>query len=867
MNTKTTKYLAAVIPAILLFTGCGQELPDFQDATDQVLLTASIADETTSTRASYDNVFGKFEWTAGDKIVVPYAGTPSIRVETYELEVFSTDFTKATILSSLKGKDERINYSVYPDFSWVAPASSSASPTVKLKESYDEYAAIIAGTSTLTADYAPVPMVAQNNPPDNRLLFHHVGGLLRICCTGMDAATYKVVVTFDQDVTGNYTVDVTDPDNPFITTAGTNTKNTVTFTVATTSAGVGASHPDFYLNIPLPCGTYEYVKVESFDSSDNSLLVREYTDYPIIISRQHGKRISFRELDWDYSLGGTFVDPIETYTGGVEDISLDMTSYKEDSNGNKIPVPFEIQWSETGADGTWSTTKPDWVMMGGGVDYDGTTDIPQTLKVALSPQANSVPMNNYGVPLDRHTLKLQSSTPVTTELAKYNVATGTVTSTMTTANCYVVQAPGTYTFPLVYGNALQNGVDTDSAYRGTDNHGTKMDSDYLVGGSGGHGYIMGYFKDHMGADIKYAYITDQLSHKSPALSIASADVLWMDAPGLISQVNYTPGNNYLSFTVTPEGISQGNAVIAVYDNTGKIAWSWHIWITDDDLTQKGTVLSNVQVCAFNLGWCDQRVVAKYEARDCYMRIVQTELGGDVSNPIHIVMEEGPTVVRAGNNPFFQYGRKDPLPGSNGDLELPLDKPCYTRTGAPFKHNFANPNAGTLALGIQNPQIHYIHEGEHNAWCEPSYNNAWNATFQYNNNIVTKTIYDPSPVGFKLPPFVAYHDYDANDMEVMTPTPHFVWNDNYVMQMTDKDGQTYNQDMGPGRVYNGLFFPATGSRHYTVGGVGTAGHFIVASAYWYNDGYGSAYIRYTPYTVVATSGGSTAGLSVRCAVCN
>lgn len=855
MNTKTTKYLVAAMPAILLFAGCGQELPDVPEG-DLPLITASIADETLDTRAAYDNADGKFEWTEGDQIKVPYAGN---RVETYDIIVNASDPSKATILSSIKGKDERIFYSVYPASAWVAPASGATSPTVNLKSNYDEYAAIIAGTSSLTNDYALVPMVAKNDPPNNVMDFRHVGGLLRINCVAMKSATKTVVVTFDKDVTGNYTVNVSDPTQPYIQTAGTSSNKTVTFTVATSDAGIGGNDDkSFYLNLPVPCGTYNYVKVEAFDKDGQSLLVREYTDYPIIFERHHGKRLSFSELDWIPHLDGTFSDADETYTGGVEEITIDMKSYKEDSDGNKIPIPFEIQWSDTGADGTWTTTKPDWVMMGGGIDYDGTADVPQAIKVALAPQANSIPMNNFGVPLDKHTLKLQASTPKTTDLAKYNVATGTVMTKQTTANCYVVQAPGTYTFPLVYGNAIKEGATNELAYHGRDNHNAWLNSDYNVQGTG---YVLGYFKDHLGANITYPYIADQLSHKSPALSISRADVLWMDAPGLISSVNYTAGNNYLSFTVTPEGISQGNAVIAIYDNNGKIAWSWHIWITDADLTKTGEVLSDYRVSAYNLGWCDARTVAKYEARDCYMRIVQTDLGGEVSNPIHIVMEEGPTVVRAGNNPFYHYGRKDPLPGSNGDMELPIDKPCYTRTGDPFRHSYANPAGGTLALGIQNPHVQYIHEGEHNAWCDPSYNNLWNSTIQVSGATVTKTIYDPSPVGFKMPPFIAYHTADP----AMENVENFVWVDNFIMPMKDKDGQTYNQDMGPGRVYGGLFFPATGSRHLTLSGIGTAGHFITAIPGWYNDGYGSTYIRYTPYTIIATSGGSTAGLSVRCAV--
>ena len=34
----------------------------------------------------------------------------------------------------------------------------------------------------------------------------------------------------------------------------------------------------------------------------------------------------------------------------------------------------------------------------------------------------------------------------------------TVSHSRNTANCYVVNASGTYTFPLVYGNGIKNGA-------------------------------------------------------------------------------------------------------------------------------------------------------------------------------------------------------------------------------------------------------------------------------------------------------------------------------------------------------------------------------------------------------------------------
>ena len=854
MKRDMNKYMLAVLPAVLLLAaGCARELPD---ASDSSVLTARIADDPLETRASYDNTYGKFEWTAGDQIVVPYEDG---RRETFDIVVNSTDPSKATLISSTRGFEFRTFYAVFPASVWVEPASGASAPTVYLKNSYDEYAAIIAGTSSLTQDYAIVPMVAKNDPSSNVLDFLHVGGLLRINCTGMDPTTKTIVVTFDQDVTGNYLVDVTDATNPFISTHGTNANKQVTFTVATSSAGVGSGHTDFYLNIPLPCGTYPYVKVEAFDASNNSLLVKEYTDYDIIVDRHHGKRISFTELEWNYHLDGTFSDVETDYTGGQAMVTVDMESYKEDAGGNKIPVAFEIQYSEVDAPYNWTTTKPDWVLMGGGIDYNGSTT-GQTIKISMSPQANVVPLNDFGIPVDKHMLKLRSNTPVTSDLSFYNVATGTELPAWkrTTANCYVVQAPGTYTFPLVYGNGISKGGTNEPAYHAVDANGNYRNTDVAYLST--TGWRIGYFKDHLGDNITTPYIAAQLAAKSPSLSIQGANLLWTDAKGLIESVSYNDNgtdasysDDYISFTITQQGIAQGNAVIAVYDSNGAIAWSWHIWVTDADLTQTEAVPSGTQISTLNLGWCDRRNTEEYPARHCYIRIVQKELGGSASAPILVQMDEGPTIYTNGNSPFYTYGRKDPMPGSDGTVGLPADKPCYTITGAPFNHVYANPAAGNISLAIQHPDVQYINEG-HASWDSPSYWGLWNSTVDVNANVVTKTIYDPSPVGYKLPHFNAYLGLGLSNL---------TWVDNYSRTMVDAEGNPYSQDMGPGRKYNDLFFPATGSRAMALTDIETTGIFITADCFWYVDGFHNSYFRYTPYAFTQTSGASFTCESVHC----
>ena len=67
---------------------------------------------------------------------------------------------------------------------------------------------------------------------------------------------------------------------------------------------------------------------------------------------------------------------------------------------------------------------------------------------------------------------LQNATPVSNlDLSMVDNAGNSRTS-RTTANCYLVHAPGTYKIPLVYGNAIKNGAVNTEAFNPTGTSGT-----------------------------------------------------------------------------------------------------------------------------------------------------------------------------------------------------------------------------------------------------------------------------------------------------------------------------------------------------------------------------------------------------------
>ena len=301
---------------------------------------------------------------------------------------------------------------------------------------------------------------------------------------------------------------------------------------------------------------------------------------------------------------------------------------------------------------------------------------------------------------------------------------------MNTANCYVVTHPGYYKFPLVYGNAIKNGATNASAYRSST------------------------FVNHLGNPITEPYIYDNSNNNSGKLEAKSAELVWQDAPNLISNnISLCDDQKYIKFQITKENIQQGNAVIAVKDGNGKIMWSWHIWVTNKNVYETQAVTASnktLMFMPFPLGWND-------------------------STP-------APTCT------FYQWGRKDPFPpsnGSNSDITLY----AYETTNPTMK----NEAQTSIQTSIMNPLTFY---GTGTAsWENTSALDLWNVgntDTDVNFNLVTKSVYDPSPAGFHLPCTAAFTGFTTNNGSWNSTTNGYTFTTNNV--------ETYWQACGF-RAYN------------------------------------------------------------------
>lgn len=423
--------------------------------------------------------------------------------------------------------------------------------------------------------------------------------------------------------------------------------------------------------------------------------------------------LSTRAVNWRYTLNVSQKTVNTPYGGGTAAITVNSwrTSANNDGSANtQEAVPYTISYSEDGGK-TWSDNAPDWL-----------TGVPSYNPNQLSNET-SITTSAQTAVTSSHKANLQGKTAVTDyNLSLYNV-NGEKIGGASTANCYVIHGPGTYRIPCVYGNTLKLGQ-----YNG-----------YAVDANNESGQGKA-FVDYSGTRI------DESNYK---FTPASADVVWQSTSGVITNAAVATGSDgmsYITFTVNKTNLQQGNAVIAARDASGTVMWSWHLWITDATLTSPYN-----DFLTQNLGWVSSSdSYNHYPARTVLLRIQQTNELSD-ADPVFITVNqtEGNVDIdpSAGSCLYYQWGRKDPFRGSDIEDNSTL---ITTYGGAPLQNAIKNPSQ---------PMLYYYTpswwEGGRSDlydWTSDHYNVLWNARYstQQVNTPVEKSVYDPSPYGFRAP---------------------------------------------------------------------------------------------------------------------
>ena len=147
-----------------------------------------------------------------------------------------------------------------------------------------------------------------------------------------------------------------------------------------------------------------------------------------------------------------------------------------------------------------------------------------------------------------------------------------------------------------------------------------------------------------------------------------------------------------------------------------------------------------------------------------------------------------------------------------------------------------------------------------------YFNLWstdNDKTDANDDVVIKTVYDPSPVGYSLPASNAFTGFTTTGQNVgVNLSAPFSPEQVNAKLPFDKGWYFYTKLNKAGDLF---FFPASGNRYYTtssLGGVTTGGFYWVAGHYNRNDG--RNFYFYSGYVVPLYNSPRSYGLAVRSA---
>lgn len=492
-------------------------------------------------------------------------------------------------------------------------------------------------------------------------------------------------------------------------------------------------------------------------------------------------RISTSSISWTYEFCVTGPDDFE-FDGGTKQYTV--KSYRENGAGKKEPVQWNVEYSEDGH--SWSSQRPLW-LKGFTDSGEGSTES-RSYDITVAAQ--------IGEDLTEYTKVLKDASQKGSKEVPYNLAgTNGGAKNMNTANCYVVDAPGYYSFPLVYGNSIKNGNDNLDSYTVTKIENANM---------------LPLFYNHS-SGIRSHYI-------QKVANPAKAELLGQDASSLVTEVkyNYDQSCSTISFAVDHSTIREGNAIIAIKDAQGTILWSWHIWVTGENLNStievKNAVDKKYHFMPKVLGWCNERTTT-YQPRSCKVKFT----AGDKSQEITINQKEN-SITFGDNHPYYQWGRKDPFLPSNGYRKIggKVEKNANKRWFGPDGlHTVANPGHENLGVST-NCLKNYIKKPEvmHNQnSADNRYFNLWDISHNGTKGNSVKSIYDPCPPGFKVPDgnaFTGFVTQYYNDRASEKNQIKGDWDMN-------KYGWNFQTNTG-----STIFFPALGWRDPYNGGLSQDG---------------------------------------------
>ena len=573
---------------------------------------------------------------------------------------------------------------------------------------------------------------------------------------------------------------------------------------------------------------YTFYMIPQVLTGNNVVAYVHFTDNTEITATLKGEwkagttrtlKLSETNSTWSYVLTPTDPSRAAKYDETTSQ-PYGVTSYRQAADGTKQAVAWKVVGYDADGDGTFSMAeKPAWLTSLSKTEGDGGTAADQgTATLKKADLIDFFKQRNDG--LKHATVLGSSSAPYDLSLHDHNGNT----TLRNTANSYLISAPGHYRIPLVYGNAIENGVTYDKSY--------------ISHAPTGNPTVLYNFKDHAGHNIDNPWI--EKTNGGANASVDGAEVVWADAANLVSSLSiaHDGGDTFLDFEVKESDIQSGNAVVAVKKGS-TIVWSWHLWFAPKDALDKIPV-TNHQGVVYNftketLGWKPtQWTGTTYtSARTVKVKVEQTVANNGTKAYTVINIIQNPGGVKKGATTLYQFGRKDAFPGVASSA---------LATNSHFTEN-AGDNM-SIMNGILNPGKFYTYGSN---WSSNySYYNLWsadNTTTGFNDNSVVKTVYDPCPADFKMPASNAFTGFTTTGQDGGATNVDGT-----------RDWQTYQSNFGHNFWINSsktaaINFPASGYLHYSNGslnGVGDSGCYWSAVPKYSSDGcylfFNSSYVK-------------------------